>query len=152
MELRYNSRFFSLLLIGLLSFSASGLPSLKQEYENITNCRAINYNEERVGVSVTGFNGKSIDVSRLISSRTGRGDLITSVRIQASPDTSAMARFVVDGRSSDWFSPKIYRDYGDNYTVYCFDDIFTRADSDIEVQFNSGRAKPSAIILFVRRK
>ncbi len=152
MKIINNYRFFSLLLIGLLTISVSAVSSPKEESRNRTNCRGINHNEERMRVPVTGFNGKSIDVSRLISSRTSNSDLITSVRIQASPDTSAEARIVVNGRSSQWYSPNVFRDYGVNLSVYCFDDISTRANSNLEVQFNSGGAKPLNIILFMRSK
>ena len=152
MEINYNSRFYSLLLITALSVSFWGVSTPREQYENNTSCRSIYDNEERVGAFITGFNGKSIDVSRLISNRVNRNDVIASLRIQASPDTSSMARVVVNGRSSDWYYPKVYRDYRDYYTVYCFDDIYIRVDSDIEVQFNSSGAKPRNIVMFLRSK
>ncbi|TVQ42251.1 MAG: hypothetical protein EA365_15640 [Gloeocapsa sp. DLM2.Bin57] len=155
MEIGYNSRFFSLMLIGALSVSLWGFSSpksFKAEDERPTNCRDIHNSEERVGVSVTRFNGKSIDISDLISHRVSRNDLIGSLRIHASRDTSAPARVIVDGETSAWYSPKFHREYGSDYQVYCFDDLYTRAGSDIEVQFKSGDAKPRNIVMFVRSK
>ena len=155
METNYSSRFFSLMLIGALSVSLWGFSSpksFKSEDGRPTNCRNIHNSEERVGVSVTGFNGKSIDVSRLISNRVSRNDLIGSLRIHASRDTFAPARVIVDGKTSDWYSPKLHRAYGTDYQVYCFDDLYTRAGSDIEVQFKSGDAEPRNIVMFIRSK
>ena len=152
MKIGDNSRFFSLILVSLLSFPIIADRSSDEQYEDNTSCRSIDNNEERIGANVTNFNGKSINVSRLIQNRVDDSDYITSIRLQASPDTSSMTRIIINGRDSDWYYPKIYRDNGDYYTVYCFDSVSTRGDSEIEIHFDSGQAKPRNIVLFVREK
>ena len=152
MKIADNSRFFSLMLVALLSFPVIADRWSDEQYEDNTSCRSINNNEERIGANITNFNGKSVDVSRMIENRVDDSYYITSIRLQASPDTSSMARIIVNGRVSDWYYPKIYRDNGDYYTVYCFDSVSTRADSEIEIHFNSGQAKPRNLVLFVRDK
>lgn len=152
MKIGNNSRLFALMLLFLLSFPVMVARASTEQYEDNTSCRGIDNNEERIGANVTNFNGKSIDVSRMIENRVNRSHYITSIRLQASPDTSAMARIITNGRDSDWYYPKIYKDNGDYYTVYCFDSVSTRADSEIEIHFDSGQVKPRNIVLFVRDK
>lgn len=153
MNICYNAGFLSIMLVStFLTTSAFSEPWHDQDQERTTSCRAIDYNEERVVTSVSDFDDDYIDVSRIIERTMDRYNSITSVRIRVTADTSAMARLVVNGRSSDWFYPKVVNDYGDRYTVYCFDDIYTSGNPNIYVEFNSGKVQPVGLIFFVRKR